>query len=314
MNKEFDEAIVQLSLLRKQMGDEQGEVGIKIGLIYTEQKKWSLAKKEFLQIVEGNPKNYKAWYYLGTVYEELGNLPAALDAFRHVAAESELFPQSQIHLGYLYDRSGDRVASKKVIQDALQIKNKDLGLYRFLASLYEKEKNYKEAIVVLNQALAISPGDEDTQFYLGIIYDKAGQYEESIKAMQAVLKINPKNADALNYIGYTYADRDINLDEAEKIIKEALTLKPNDGYIMDSLGWVYYKKGQYEKAMAELLKAVKYAPQDPVIAEHLGDAYLKNNLPEKAIEMYDKSLKLDPSKEEVKKKLQQLKQHEKIKK
>ena len=83
---------------------------------------------------------------------------------------------------------------------------------------------------------------------------------------------------------------------------------------MDSLGWVYYKKGQYEKAEEELEKAVKFAPQDPVIAEHLGDAYLKNNLPEKAIEMYEKSLKLDPSKEEVKKKLQQLKQHEKIKK
>jgi len=167
---------------------------------------------------------------------------------------------------------------------------------------------------VLNRALAIIPNDEETQFYLGVIYDKAGLYEESIKAMQAVLKINPQNADALNYIGYTYADRGINLDEAEKIIKKALALKPNDGYIMDSLGWVYYKKGQYEKAAKELEKAVKYAPQDPVIAEHLGDAYLKNNLPKKAIEMYNKSLKLDPSKEEVKKKLQQLKQHEKIKK
>jgi len=174
--------------------------------------------------------------------------------------------------------------------------------------------DYPRAIDDISKNIRMNPEDEEMYFVRGCYYQEFTQHTNAINDFTKVLLINPKNADALNYIGYTYADRGINLDEAEKIIKKALALKPNDGYIMDSLGWVYYKKGQYEKAMAELLKAVKYAPQDPVIAEHLGDAYLKNNLPEKAIEMYEKSLNLDPSKEEVKKKLQQLKQHEKIKK
>ena len=88
-------------------------------------------------------------------------------------------------------------------------------------------------------------------------------------------------------------------------------LKPNDGYITDSLGWVYYKKGNYKQALIELEKAVQLSPQDPVICEHLGDAYLKNNEPGKATEQYKRSLQLDPSKEDVKKKLEELKMNEK---
>ena len=126
--------------------------------------------------------------------------------------------------------------------------------------------------------------------------------------MKEVLKLDPKNANALNYIGYNYADKDINLDEAERLIKKALEIKPEDGYITDSLGWVYYKKGEIDEAIKKLEKAIKLVPKDPIIAEHLGDAYLKNSKKDRALAMYEKALKLDPNKKSLKEKIKMIKE------
>ena len=109
--------------------------------------------------------------------------------------------------------------------------------------------------------------------------------------MKKVISLDPKNANALNYLGYTYADLGQDLDEAERLIKEALKQKPDDGYITDSLGWVYYKKGLFSKAVTFLEKAASLEPEDPIILEHLGDAYLKDNQNQKALKFYKRSLK-----------------------
>jgi tetratricopeptide (TPR) repeat protein len=114
--------------------------------------------------------------------------------------------------------------------------------------------------------------------------------------MKTVIDLDPKNANALNYLGYTYADLGIRLDEAEELVREALKYKPDDGYITDSLGWVYYQRGDYETALVHLLRAAELAPDDPVILEHVGDAYRKLDEPEKALEYYRRSLeKRDPA-------------------
>ena len=105
---------------------------------------------------------------------------------------------------------------------------------------------------------------------------------------------------ALNYLGYTYAERGTNLDEAEDLIKRALKFRPNDGYILDSLGWVYFKKKKFDEALIELEKAWKLAPNDPVIGEHLGDVYVKKNLWEKALKVYRRILELIPPKKKKK--------------
>ena len=108
-------------------------------------------------------------------------------------------------------------------------------------------------------------------------------------------------------VGYTYADLGQNLDEAERLIKEALKYKPNDGYITDSLGWVYFKKGEFEKAIKYLTRAIELVPDDPIVLEHLGDAYLKVNDKANALKCYQKSLiKKEKDKEVLQKKIQEL--------
>jgi tetratricopeptide (TPR) repeat protein len=109
--------------------------------------------------------------------------------------------------------------------------------------------------------------------------------------MRTVLSFDPKHANALNYLGYTFAELGENLEEAERLIKAALAQKPDDGYITDSLGWVYYKKGLLTKALKYLKKAVSLVPDDPIILEHLGDAYLGLSDKKKALQFYQRSLK-----------------------
>jgi Tfp pilus assembly protein PilF len=127
--------------------------------------------------------------------------------------------------------------------------------------------------------------------------------------MQKIIKIDPKDVSALNYLGYSYADLGTNLDEALALIKRALTIKPEDGYITDSLGWVYYKKGKYAKAVDYLEKAAELTDFETIIADHLGDAYQKANQLDKALQTYKKAVA--NAKDTDRKKVEELK--EKIK-
>ncbi|MBW1724711.1 MAG: tetratricopeptide repeat protein, partial [Deltaproteobacteria bacterium] len=160
---------------------------------------------------------------------------------------------------------------------------------------------------VLKQGLEMEPDNTRFHFRLGVVYDKWGRKADSIKAMKTVIRLDPKDANALNYLGYTYADLGEKLDEAERLIKAALEEKPDDGYITDSLGWVYFKKGLFEKAVKYLEKAVNLVPDDPIILEHMGDAYLEISHKEKALEFYKRSLlNKNKDKENIEKKIRKL--------
>ena len=112
--------------------------------------------------------------------------------------------------------------------------------------------------------------------------------------MKEVLEREPENPEALNYLGYTYADLGINLDEAEALITKALEYQPDDGYIVDSLGWVYYKKGRYEEALKELSRAQSLSPDDPVINEHLGDVKYRLGYIDEVLPLYLRAWELGP--------------------
>jgi Tfp pilus assembly protein PilF len=124
--------------------------------------------------------------------------------------------------------------------------------------------------------------------------------------METVLDIDPQNADALNFIGYSYADRGIHLDRAEQMIIQALKIKPDNGYILDSLGWVHFKKNQYDSALKHLQRARQLLPDDANIMEHLGDVYLKIGQDKEAMDHYRNAVKIDSDNSTLKKKLDTL--------
>ena len=127
--------------------------------------------------------------------------------------------------------------------------------------------------------------------------------------MRRLLSIDENSADALNYIGYTYAEMGIKLGEAMELIQKALIIKPDSGYIIDSLGWVYFQKGLYDKALDSLEKAYSIIPNDPTVAEHLGDVYFKKGEYQKSFDMYQKAIELKSNNEEnLKEKIKEVKQ------
>ncbi len=172
----------------------------------------------------------------------------------------------------------------------------------------------EKALATLKRGLEKIQNAEGIHFQIGALYDKMGAFDKMVAEMKEVLRLNPNHADALNYLGYSYSERNIHLEEALKLIQKAMELKPNMGYITDSLGWVYYKLGDYKRAVTELEKANQLTPDDSMITEHLADSYVKLSRVEKAIEFYEKALKLDPKsdqKERLQKKIQELKEKRK---
>ena len=100
---------------------------------------------------------------------------------------------------------------------------------------------------------------------------RTGQRAEN--DLKKALELNPDQPLVLNYLGYSWVDKGVNLDEAFRMLRRAVDLKGRDGYIVDSLGWAYYRLGRYDEAVNELEKAIDLKPSDPVINDHLGDAY-----------------------------------------
>jgi len=264
-----------------------------LGLFYLSQGRIAESIAELDLIVTTWPRDYQSRFYLAVAYEENGQPEKALEHFRMIGEETEYFINSQIRIAYILDGMEKTDEAMEVIKRAIEVDNKNIDLYLILASFFESKKEYDKALEVIKQALEYDDKNIDIIFRLGVVLDKSGDKEGCITQMRKILEINPDHADSLNYIGYTYAEEGINLDEAMDLILKALNIKPNSGFIIDSLGWVYYQKGLYDEATESLEKAFSLISDDPTIAEHLGDAYLKKSQYERSLEMYQKALNLD---------------------
>lgn len=233
-------------------------------------------------------------YYLGSAQIERGALEAAVKTFGAVPTSSPKYPETRAQLAEAYGRGGKNAEAEKTLRTSLGLRPDAPLLYTALASLLRDAKRVTEAIDLLVQAQERFPGDDKVAFALGVAYDESGAFDRSIDQMRKVLALNPNSPEALNYIGYSYADRGIRLDEAENLVRKALELSPQDGYITDSLGWVYFKKHQNAEALKTLRKALTLAPEDPVITEHVADVLRAMGKIREAVEHYRKALDLKP--------------------
>jgi tetratricopeptide (TPR) repeat protein len=183
-------------------------------------------------------------------------------------------------------------------------------IFVYLSIALMKKKDYTEAEKWLNEALEQFADNSDVHFNRAVLFDKMGNFGAMVQSLRKAIELDPDNADALNYLGYSFADRNMNLDESLSLINRALEIRPGNGFIIDSLGWVYFRKGEYKEAIERLIRAVDITQDDPVILEHLGDAYNAAGQPDKAIELWEKAIqfhhKEEGLKQRVEKKLRQL--------
>ena len=173
-------------------------------------------------------------------------------------------------------RSADAVALlRRAIAERERAKiGTDLtDLYVALADSLSGTGRPEEAIAALQGALATRPRDEELLFALGAAYERAGQPEVAVAQMRALLAVNPDHTEALNFVGYAYAEQGVRLEDAERMVRRALELRPRSGHILDSLGWVLFRRGDARRAVETLEQAEALSGPDATILEHLGDAY-----------------------------------------
>ena len=287
-------------LAEKQLNEMKALIGPgdvkrkRLGLLYLRYGKLKESIDELTAIVTAWPDDQEARYYLAAALEESEDLDEAYRNFDRVTPESEYFVNARVHMAYVLEKQEKTGEAIGLIRQTItQTSEHSPQLYLVLASLYEIQEEHESAIDVLREGLQYNNENIDLYYRLGILLGKLKRIEESIKQMETVIKIDPRHADALNYIGYTYADENVHLDRALELIEKAIKYKPNSGYIIDSLGWVYFRKGLYDQALTELKKAIELAPHDPAIAEHLGDVYYKKHDYGNALKAYEKAISLE---------------------
>ena len=161
----------------------------------------------------------------------------------------------------------------QLIEEAIKLdKNNDI-LYHSLAIAFIEVDQLDKAIDSMQKAIAINKDKDSYYFELGALLQRTGEFERAIKNIKYSIELNPMHSNAHNFLGYIYAMEGKSLDKALSHLNKALLIQPKNGFFLDSLSWIYFKKGESGKALRELKKAMVYTAPDPVLYSHLGDIH-----------------------------------------
>ncbi len=233
----------------------------------------------------------EANYLLGLIAFQDKQLAKSLEYIKAVTAGSEEYADAVYLQVRIFRTQGENDLALSLLKDVTSDPEKIHPLfYALLSSIYQEQDRMDEAMAILTAGAVTFPESEQLHFEHALLLERSGLREQALASMVRVLEISPENPEALNYIGYTWADMNINLEQAYQYILRAIKMKPENGFIRDSLGWVEYRLGNFSTALAELLHALELEPNDPNIYEHLGDVYIALKRPADARKAYQKAL------------------------
>ena len=214
---------------------------------------------------------------LGELLAGAGRYDEADAIFNAVSPDSPLHVYALIRLAENFDLRGDDATAISRLENITRVHPGNQQAYGILGDILRYAQRWEEAAEAYTGIIERldPPRPNDWRFYYvrGIAYERAGQWDAAEADFLAALDLYPEHPDVLNYLGYTWVDRGENLDRALAMIERAVELSPRNGYIVDSLGWAFYKLGRIEEAVETLEQAVQILPADPEINDHLGDVY-----------------------------------------
>lgn len=262
------------------------------------------AKSIFEQITESYPSNWRAYGYLGAIGLMREDDSLAILNFREVTKLASWNKEAWLQLGLIYFRNGEFGRMAEVFEQAAQVLPDESQISLFLGVAYSRLKREEDAARVLENSVDLNPHDIQALSTLALTYDNLKRYADSDRIYEQALKLDPNNHLILNNYGYSLADRGIQLERALKMAKEAVRQQPENSSYLDTLGWVYFKLTEYEKARHYITEAIETGDTSAVIHEHLGDVYWKLNKPDKALECWQKAYELDSSNQALKEKIE----------
>src|SRR6266542_3370870 len=329
-SQQLKEAIpLYLRVLELQPDDANAQEKLATGFILTNQRDKAVEMLE--QIIKEHPEKYQPYDLLAQVLDEearslqRANHPDEAKAkFAKVAANYE---QSLLinpnHAG-TYLRLAELLLGplkdpERAVRFLAEARRRFPGapeIVYYLAIAQREAKQTQRAVVTFEEALRDAQLDQDNEivnakfyFNYGVTAEQAGLYEKAADLLRRSITLDPANAaEAYNYLGYMWADHNMHLDEAREMIERALESDPNNGSYLDSLGWVEFRQGKFDQALADLLRAVKNMDrEDPIVFEHIGDTYLKLHRVSEALESWQKAFALDPKNTKLAEKIESTK-------
>jgi len=224
-----------------------------------------------------NPGFSEASLVLGRLFEMEEQYEAALAAYGAIADDDDIAREARLREVWVLEALGRQEEALNRLQDLLTRAPGTPDTVSALANLLRQRNQLEQAIAEYTKAINLVTEEAERHWVLyyarAIAYDQAQNWPRAEADLIHALELNPTQPEVLNYLGYSWVDRGINLKDAHAMLEEAVSRRPNDGYIVDSLGWSYYKLGNLEQAVHYLERAVLLRPEDSTINEHLGDAY-----------------------------------------
>lgn len=242
------------------------------------------------QLLQKYPEATRIIYLTALSEERLGNDAKAITHYRKLLEDKELERLVRFRLAITYERQNELGLAQSELHQLIETGKTRWEFFVFLADIYNKQKNYRRALRITEQGLARHPEIVPLLFAKGVYQEKTGDVVGCMQTMRKVIELDPRHSNAHNYLGYLLAEQNTQLQEALRLILRALELKPNNGYYLDSLAWVYYRLGDYQKAHTSILQALRLHPDEPVILEHYADILLKLERSEESLLIYQKAL------------------------
>ena len=282
----------------------------RLGTVYREEGRPLLAMETFRKIVElGGDEAARGYAEIIDAYRDQKQWAEATRVAQEAAGK---FPNDKaLKLALATQLADDGKADAAIQVEKSLLKNgpEDRDTYIGLSQIYTRLKRWKEAEDALAQAEKLSTKPEEKQpiFFLeGSVYERQKKYDQAEQMFRQVLQQDPNNTMTLNYLGYMLADRNVRLEEALNLIKKALTFDPQNGAYLDSLGWAYFRLGNFDLAEENLRKAADKTPNDATIQDHLGELYAKTGRLklaathwERALNEWGKSVPADVDQQDV---------------
>lgn len=293
--KEWQKALEEFKRVADSTPDDADTI-YAVGLLSLQNNRLDEADKHLRRALQLRPRNDQARLYLGQVAEQRKRYDEAVNWYLEIR-ESEHYFEAQTRMGIALAKQGNLERARRHLE-GVQAQNDPQRVQVALAheQILRDAKKFSEAYEVLNTAAQSVPGDKDLLYARALAAEKLDMVEVTERDLREILKKDPKNVNALNALGYTLTDRTTRYQEALELLQQAMALKPDDAFIMDSMGWLQYRLGNSAEAVKYLRRALDIR-NDAEIAAHLGEVLWVMGDHHGAESVWDRALRETPDNE-----------------
>ncbi len=308
MKKEYGKALERFDALL-QKDSVSVEDKLRVGEMYFGQIERDstigpFAKQIFEQISRQHPSDWRAYWFLGAIGAVTKDDSLSIVNFKKVTELASWNSDGWVYLSSVFLEKNDFHSVVTVLESALKVLPNDARVNSILGFAYNRLGKDDEAIAALEKAYELDPKDLNTISQLALMLDQRKEFARSDSLYEQGLRIDPDNHLLLNNYAYSLSERDLQLQRTLQMSKRAVEQQPENQSYLDTIGWVYFKLGNYTEAEKWIKKAIDKGNASAVLYEHLGDIYEKMNDTERALEQWNIAIKLDANNPSLKEKIE----------